>query len=144
MLIADVARAQTDEIRIPEPATDADNACASLAAYALMNAEANIPLYIRRCGENPNKAACEETARIIKEIASGGSYGLICAGSPQGAEESHVISQTANESTIRAETKAQRAKEDTKERSESLGPRPWDRDAAGKRPWERVDKLPDE
>jgi hypothetical protein len=85
MLIAGIARAQVDEIRIPEPATVADNACAIAAAYALMHAEAEISLYIRSCGENPNKIACEETVRIMNEIAGGGSYGLTCLGGPDRA-----------------------------------------------------------
>jgi hypothetical protein len=84
MLIAGVVCAQADELRASEPASAPDNACASLAAYALMHAEAEIPLYIKHCGENPNKTVCEETIRIMKEIARGGSYGLTCIGSPRG------------------------------------------------------------
>jgi len=142
MLIAGVARAQADEIRIPEPATVADNACASLAAYALMHAEAEIPLYIRRCGENPNVIACEETVRIMNEIAGEGSYGLTCVGSPRGTEGRNVAVQTAKDSaSIREQIKADRARATADEEN---GPheRPWDRDSNGKRPWERV--LPKE
>jgi hypothetical protein len=84
MLIAGMVRAQADELSASEPASAADNACASVAAYALMHAETEISLYIKQCGENPNKTMCEETIRIMKEIARGGSYGLTCIGSPRG------------------------------------------------------------
>jgi hypothetical protein len=142
MLVAGVARAEAVEIRVPEPATVADNACASLAASALMHAEAQVPLYIERCGENPNKIACEETVRIMKEVANGGSYGLTCLGGRRATEGRGVISRAATESTlIREKIKADRAKAKADEES---GPheRPWDRDSDGHRPWERA--LPKE
>jgi len=47
--------------------------------------------------------------------------------------------QSTDTETVRAQIKAQRAKEDADEKN-GTHERPWDRDADGKRPWERVDK----
>ena len=69
MLIAGMVGARSYELRVPKPASSADNACASAIAYALMDAEAGIVPYIRSCGENPNKTVCEETIRLMKEVA---------------------------------------------------------------------------
>jgi hypothetical protein len=81
MLIAGVVCAHAYELH-PKPASSADNACASAAAYALKHADAEILPYIRLCGENPNRTVCEETIRLMKEFAGGRTYGLTCVGSP--------------------------------------------------------------
>jgi hypothetical protein len=71
------------EIPVPKPASVADNACASVAAYSLTNAEAEMLQFIKPCGENPNKIVCEETIRIMKAADPRRStYGLTCRGSP--------------------------------------------------------------
>ena len=51
------------EIPIPKPVSVADNACASVAAYSLTLAEAEMLPYIKPCGESPNNIVCEETIR---------------------------------------------------------------------------------
>jgi hypothetical protein len=71
------------DIPIPRPASVADNACASVAAYSLTHAEAEMLSYITPCGENP--IVCEETIRIMKAADPRGStYGLTCIGSARG------------------------------------------------------------
>lgn len=82
MLIAGMVCAHAGEFRAPKPASSADNACASAVAYAISNAEAEILPYIKSCGENPNKTVCEETIRLMKDVARGRTYGLTCIGSP--------------------------------------------------------------
>lgn len=82
MLIAGMVCAHSYELPVPKLASSADNACASAVAYALTDAEAEIRPYIKSCGENPNKTACEETIRLMKEVAGGRTYGLTCIGSP--------------------------------------------------------------
>jgi hypothetical protein len=87
MLTAGMASARPYEARIeipiPKPASVADNACASVAAYSLTHAEAEMLPYIKPCGGNPNKIVCEETIRIMKAADPRGStYGLTCIGSP--------------------------------------------------------------
>jgi hypothetical protein len=70
------------ELPISRPASVADNACASEAAYSLTHAEAEMLPYIKPCGENP-KIVCEEAIRIMKAADPRGStYGLTCIGSP--------------------------------------------------------------
>lgn len=81
MLIAGMVCAHAYDLPVLEPASSADNACASATAYALTNAEAEIFPYIKFCGENPNRTVCEGTIRLMKEFASGRTYGLICVGS---------------------------------------------------------------
>ena len=78
ILIAGMNWAHAYDLPILKPASSADNACASATAYALTNAEAEIFPYIKFCGENPNRTVCEETIRLMKEFASGRTYGLIC------------------------------------------------------------------
>jgi hypothetical protein len=57
--------------------------CASVAAYSLTHAEAEMLPYIKPCGENPNEIVCEETIRIMKAADPRGSTcGLTCIGSP--------------------------------------------------------------
>ena len=70
------------EIPIPKAASVADNACASVAAYSLTHAEAEMLPYIKPCGENPNKIVCEETIRIMQWFDPRNTYGLTCIGSP--------------------------------------------------------------
>jgi hypothetical protein len=71
------------DIPIPRPASVADNACASVAAYSLTHAEAEMLSYITPCGENP--IVCEEAIRIMKAADPRGStYGLTCIGSARG------------------------------------------------------------
>jgi hypothetical protein len=87
MLIAGMVSARPYEARIeipiPKPASAADNACASLAAYSLTHAEAEMLPYIKPCGENPKKIVCDETIRIIQRFDPRAStYGLTCTGSP--------------------------------------------------------------
>jgi hypothetical protein len=82
MLIAGMVCAQAYEFHVLKPASSADNACASAAAYAIANAEAEILPYIKSCRENPNKTVCEETIRLMKDFAMGRTYGLTCIGSP--------------------------------------------------------------
>jgi hypothetical protein len=52
------------DIPIPRPASVADNACASVAAYSLTHAEAEMLSYITPCAENP--IVCEEAIRIMR------------------------------------------------------------------------------
>jgi hypothetical protein len=68
----------------PSAASDADNACASIAAYAQTHAEAEILPYIKSCGGNPVKAVCEQTIGMMKtaDPAKERTYGLICVGRP--------------------------------------------------------------
>jgi hypothetical protein len=68
----------------PSAASDADNACASIAAYAQTQAEAEILPYIKACGRNPVKAVCEQTIGMMKtaDPAKERTYGLTCVGSP--------------------------------------------------------------
>ncbi|KRR03262.1 hypothetical protein CP49_15085 [Bradyrhizobium valentinum] len=71
------------EIPIPKPASAADNACTSAAAYSLTHAEAEMLPYIKSWGGNPNKIVCEETIRIMQRFDPRAStYGLTCTGSP--------------------------------------------------------------
>lgn len=81
-LIGGMACAHAYEFDVPNLASSADNSCASVAAYALTHAEAEIVPYIKSCGENPNKTVCEETIRLMKDVARGRTYGLTCTGSP--------------------------------------------------------------
>ena len=80
-LVGGVACAHAYEFQVPERPSSADNACASAAAYAVTHAEAEMLPYIKSCGENPNKPVCEQTIRMMKEIAGGRTYGLTCRGS---------------------------------------------------------------
>jgi hypothetical protein len=76
--------ARTLNLGAPSAASDADNACASIAAYAQTHAEAEILPYIKSCGGNPVKAVCEQTISMMKtaDPAKGRTYGLTCVGSP--------------------------------------------------------------
>jgi hypothetical protein len=84
-LITGIFGAHAYEVRLsPTAASDADNACASIAAYAQTHAEAEILPYIKSCGGNPAKDVCEQTIRMMKtaDPAKGRTYGLTCVGSP--------------------------------------------------------------
>jgi len=87
-LIAGVAAAQAYQAGMPDlrpqAASNADNACASIAAYALTHAKAKIMPCIKSCEENPNKAVCEETIELMKvaDPAKERTYRLTCAGHP--------------------------------------------------------------
>ena len=85
-LIAGIFGAHAHEARLgaPSAASDADNACASIAAYAQTHAEAEILPYIKSCGGNPVRAVCEQTIGMMKtaDPAKGRTYGLTCVGSP--------------------------------------------------------------
>jgi hypothetical protein len=81
-LIGGMVCAHAYEFQVPTPPSSADNACASAVAYALMNEEAEMLPDVKSCGENPNKTACEQTIRLMKELAGGRTYGLTCRGGP--------------------------------------------------------------
>jgi hypothetical protein len=81
-LVGGMVCAHAYEFQVPKPPSSADNACASAVAYALTHAEAEMLPYIKSCGENPNKTACEQTIRLMKEFAGGKTYGLTCRGGP--------------------------------------------------------------
>jgi hypothetical protein len=83
-LIAGIFGAHAYEGRIPKAASDADSACAYIAAYAQTHDEAKILPYIKSCGENANKRVCEITISMMKDAgpANGETYGLTCVGKP--------------------------------------------------------------
>jgi ATP-dependent protease ClpP protease subunit len=81
---AQACEARTLNLGAPIAASAADNACASIAAYAQTHAEAEILPYIKSCGGNPVKAVCEQTINMMKtaDPAKERTYGLTCVGSP--------------------------------------------------------------
>ena len=80
-LLTGILGAHADEVRIPEIASESDNACASIAAYAQTHAGTQILPYIKSCGANPNKVVCEATIDLMKAVDPARIYGLTCIGS---------------------------------------------------------------
>ena len=76
--------AQADDLPVPDVVTNADMACASITAYALMHSEAEMQPLLKRCSENPNKRVCEITVGFMTDAdnGKGKTYGLTCIGKP--------------------------------------------------------------
>jgi len=88
LVVAGSFGARANDVRAPDfnapvKASDADNACASIAAYSQTHAEAAILPFIKSCGGNPHKAVCEQTIIMMKAADSPNerTYGLVCTGS---------------------------------------------------------------
>jgi len=75
------AEGQSDVI-VPELASKADMACASITGYALTRSEDKIVPLLKLCGENPHKNVCDITVSLMKDFRGGrgGTYGLMCSG----------------------------------------------------------------
>ena len=76
--------AQADDLPMPSEVTDADMACASITAYALMHSELEIQPLLKRCSENAKKRVCEITLGFMTDAdnGKGKTYGLTCIGKP--------------------------------------------------------------
>jgi len=82
VLIATTFEAQANDLLMPNEVTDADKACASITAYALMHSEPEIQPLLRQCSENANKRVCEITLGFMTDAdnGKGKTYGLTCIG----------------------------------------------------------------
>ena len=82
LCLAGTLVAHADEPLVPQLASKADMACASITGYALAQSEDKILPLLKLCGENPNRNVCDITVSLMKDLRGGrgGTYGLTCAG----------------------------------------------------------------